>query len=232
MWESFISSFEKAVSLIFHPSEMLTEIVWTTLRMAFQSTFFASLAGIALGCLLAYKDFKGKRVIVTLVRTFMGLPPVAVGIVLYLLFSGTGPFGGLGLIYSVELMVIAQVILITPITAGMTENALTPISEKTRETFMGLNINFFKRIRLLLAEGRKQLICTVLFAFARSTAEVGAVQIVGGNILHSTRVMTTAIMMNYNTGSFELAMALSIILILIALSVNACATVISGLKHD
>ncbi len=227
MWDNIWSSFQKALVLIAEPTELMSEIVSTTMFMALNSTLWASLLGILIGCLVAIKDFRGKKIVVTVIRTLMGLPPVAVGIIIYMLFSGTGPFGKLGLIYSIKLMVIAQVVLITPIVAGMVETSLSPVAASMSNTMNGLNMNPFKKGRLLLNEGKFQIVSTVLFAFARSTAEVGAVQIVGGNILHSTRIMTTTIMMNYNSGSFELAVALGIVLIIISLTVNIVATLLT-----
>ena len=161
----------------------------------------------------------------------MGLPAVAVGIFIYLLFSGTGPFGKSGLIYSVTLMVIAQVVLITPIVAGMTENAVSGLTVAMKESAYGMGLSKGKTFLLALNESKYQLIAVYLFAFSRSIAEVGAVQIVGGNILHKTRVMTTAIALNYNTGQFQLALALGIILILIVLALNVAASLLqAGLK--
>lgn len=227
MWDNVWSSFGKAFELMAAPTEMLSEIVSTTMFMAVNSTLWSSLFGIIIGCIIAARNFRGKKVVVTILRTLMGLPPVAVGIILYLLFSGTGPFGSLGIIYSVKLMIVAQVVLITPIVAGMVESSVSPLAADMRATSFGLKLNGFKRTGLLLNEGKMQIVAAVMFAFARSTAEVGAVQIVGGNILHSTRVMTTTIMMNYNSGSFELAVALGIILIIIALAVNVFATLLT-----
>lgn len=211
---------------------ILTGIINTTLYMAFTSSIIALLIGVLIGLLVAYNDFPGKKAVVTVMRTLMGLPPVVVGIVVYILFSGTGPFGKLGLIYSVELMIIAQVILITPIVAGMTETSLTPIIDRLRPTVKGLKLNLVKSFGMSLYEGKYQLIAVYLFAFARAISEVGAVQIVGGNILFKTRVMTTAIALNYNTGDFSMAVALGIILLAIALGVNLIAALLQfGFKR-
>ncbi|MEG1529563.1 MAG: ABC transporter permease [Clostridia bacterium] len=226
MWQDIWLSFGKAFDLIGEGNQLLAEIVATTMEMAIKSSLLAFIIGVPVGILLASSTFHGKKILVTILRTCMGLPPVAVGILVYMLFSGIGPFGSLGLIYSVNLMVIAQVILITPIVAGMVETALTPISMNLKPTIKGLRINKGKEMFLTINEGKYQLIAVFLFAFARSTAEVGAVQIVGGNILHKTRIMTTAIALNYNTGSFQMALALAIILILIALGVNVVATLL------
>ncbi len=210
---------------------MLENIVNTTLKMAFTSSIIALLLGALIGLIVAYNEFPGKRVVVTVLRTLMGLPPVVVGIFVYILFSGTGPFGSLRLIYSVELMIIAQIVLITPIVAGMTETAISPIIDGMRPTLKGLRVNPVKKLFLTMNESKYQLIAVYLFAFARAISEVGAVQIVGGNILYKTRVMTTAIALNYNTGDFSMAVALGFILLLISLGVNCVAALLQlGLK--
>ena len=210
---------------------MLQNIVKTTLEMAFTSSILALLFGVLIGLVVAYNNFPGKKVVVVILRTLMGLPPVVVGIVVFILFSGTGPFGHLKLIYSVELMIVAQVVLITPIVAGMTETSLTPIVDRMRPTVKGLGLSVPKKYFLVLNEGKYQLIAVYLFAFARAISEVGAIQIVGGNILNKTRTMTTAIALNYNTGDFALAVALGIILLAIALGVNLVAGLLQmGLK--
>ena len=190
--------------------------------MAFSSSIIAFLFGTLIGLLVAFNDFPGKRIVVTFMRTLMGLPPVVVGIIVYVLFSGTGPFGNLGLIYSVKLMIIAQVVLITPIVAGMTETAISPIVKNALPSL----------VFLIIGESKYQLIAVYLFAFARAISEVGAVQIVGGNILYKTRVMTTAIALNYNTGDFSMAIALGFILLMISLCVNCVAALLQfGLKR-
>lgn len=220
------SALSKAVELIFSGSVMLNEIVVTTLQMALSSSILALLIGAPIGLIVAINDFRGKKIIVMLMRTLMGLPPVVIGIVVYVLFSGTGPFGSLRLIYSVPLMIIAQVILITPIVAGMTETSAGSISERLLDTAYGLRLNKGKILMLTLNESKFQIVAVYLFAFARAISEVGAIQIVGGNILHKTRVMTTTIALNYNTGDFTYAIALGIILLLIALAVNLIACIL------
>ena len=226
-----MTAFQKAWEMVIGQDPMLQNIVKTTLEMAFTSSILALLFGVLIGLVVAYNNFPGKKVVVVILRTLMGLPPVVVGIVVFILFSGTGPFGHLKLIYSVELMIVAQVVLITPIVAGMTETSLTPIVDRMRPTVKGLGLSVPKKYFLVLNEGKYQLIAVYLFAFARAISEVGAIQIVGGNILNKTRTMTTAIALNYNTGDFALAVALGIILLAIALGVNLVAGLLQmGLK--
>jgi tungstate transport system permease protein len=216
----------KAFSLILSGDAYLMGIISTTLRMSLSSSAISLILGMPLGVALALARFPGKKAVYTLLRTLMGLPPVAVGIGIYILFSGTGPFGSLGLIYSVELMIIAQVVLITPIVAGMAEMYVSQISEQFLDSAKGVRLNRGKVFALAINESRFQMIAIYLFAFARAMAEVGAVQIVGGNILNKTRVMTTTIALNYNTGKFEYAVALGLILLFMVLIVNCVASLI------
>jgi tungstate transport system permease protein len=216
----------RAFKLIFSGSDMLAEIILTTLRMTFSSSLLALILGVPIGLLIATNSFKGKKAVVMFLRTFMGFPPVVAGIILYVLFSGTGPFGRLGLIYSLELMIIAQVVLITPIVAGMTESSASAICERFLDTTLGLRLNKGKVLFLTLVECKYQIVAVYLFAFARAMSEVGAIQIVGGNILHKTRVMTTTIALNYNTGDFAFAIAVGIILMLIVVLVNLLASIL------
>ena len=141
---------------------LLDNIINTTLQMAFSSSIIAFLFGTLIGLLVAFNDFPGKRIVVTFMRTLMGLPPVVVGIIVYVLFSGTGPFGNLGLIYSVKLMIIAQVVLITPIVAGMTETAISPIVKNALPSLKGMGANPFKRVFLIIGESKYQLIAVYL----------------------------------------------------------------------
>lgn len=219
-------AWQRAVDMMAAGDPQLQNIISTTLRMSFASSIIALVFGAIIGLLVASSTFRGKNIVVTIMRTFMGLPPVVVGIVVYILFSGTGPFGSLRLIYSVKLMIIAQVIIITPIVAGMTESSLTPIIDRMKPTMKGLNLNPIKKTTLTIYEGKYQLIAVYLFAFARAISEIGAIQIVGGNILNKTRTMTTAIALNYNTGDFSIAVALGFILLLIALGVNLIAAIL------
>lgn len=222
MW----TSIGKAFSLVFSGDPYLGKIISTTLEMAFASSVISLILGAPIGVLISISKFKGKSIVTTIERTFMGLPPVAVGILIYVLFSGTGPFGKLGLIYSVPLMVIAQVVLIVPIVSGMTDTYISAGADNLIETTKGLNLNKGKTFFIAVSESKYQLIATYLFAFSRAISEVGAVQIVGGNILYKTRVMTTTIALNYNTGQFDYAIALGVLLLIISLIVNCAATII------
>lgn len=204
----------------------LLQILAVTLRMSFFSTTVSCLVGMPIGVFIGKSDFKGKRTIKKLTGTLMGLPPVVAGLIVYMLFTKYGPFGSLGLLFTVEVMVIAQCILITPVVISITESMTSINAKSLSETAKGLNFSKGKTALLLLSENKQALLSVVLTAFGRSIAEVGAVSLVGGNIQWKTRVMTTAIMLETNKGNFSFALALGIILLLISLSVNILASVL------
>lgn len=206
-------------------SELL-QIIGVTLRMSFFSTVISCLIGMPLGVLIGKSVFKGKRTIKKLTGTLMGLPPVVAGLIVYMLFTKYGPFGSLGLLFTVEVMVIAQCMLIIPVVINLTESMTEINAKKLIETAKGLNFSKLKTSLLLLSENKQSLLSVVLTAFGRSIAEVGAVSLVGGNIQWKTRVMTTAIMLETNKGNFSFALALGIILLLISFVVNILASVL------
>ena len=202
----------------------LLQIIGVTLRMSFFSTLFSCLIGMPAGVLLGRSDFRGKGTIKRITGTFMGLPPVVAGLIVYMLFTKYGPFGSLGLLFTVEIMVIAQCMLIIPVVINLSESITSVNSKALVETAKGLNFSKGKTALLLLRENRQALFSVVLTAFGRSIAEVGAVSLVGGNIQWKTRVMTTAIMLETNKGNFSFALALGIVLLLISLLVNIVAS--------
>ena len=206
-------------------SELL-QIIGVTLRMSFFSTVISCLIGMPLGVLVSKSVFKGKRTIKKLTGTLMGLPPVVAGLIVYMLFTKYGPFGSLGLLFTVEVMVIAQCMLIIPVVINLTESMTAINAKRLTETAKGLNFSKLKTSLLLLSENKQSLLSVVLTAFGRSIAEVGAVSLVGGNIQWKTRVMTTAIMLETNKGNFSFALALGIILLLISFVVNILASVL------
>lgn len=219
MWESF----KQAIELLCGADPELRHIVLTTLRMSFTSTVIASVLGISLGMLLGSRDFWGKRLILRCTHTLMGLPPVVAGLVVFMLLSRRGPLGAWGMLFSVTAMVIAQVVLITPIVAGLVAAAVAAKAPLVTETTRGLGISRGQELYQLFHETRAQLISIILTGYGRAISEVGAVQLVGGNVQFKTRVMTTAIVLETNRGRFELALALGILLLLIAFIVNSIA---------
>ena len=208
----------------------ILQIIGVTLRMSFFSTTISCLIGMPLGVLMTSVQFKGKRTIKKIINTLMGLPPVVAGLIVYLLFTKYGPFGSLGMLFTVEVMVVAQCLLITPVVISLTSGVCSVNSKILLETAKGLSFGKFKTMRLFLSQNRTALISVVLTAFGRSIAEVGAVSLVGGNIQWKTRVMTTAIMLETNKGNFEFALALGIVLLIISFGVNILASLLS--KED
>ena len=228
-----MDSFRQAFDLLFSLDRELLQILGVTMRMSFFSTAISCLIGLPLGALIGTKSFKGKSFLKKLIHTLMGLPPVVAGLFVYTLFTHYGPFGELNLLFTVKIMVIAQVILITPIVTGLSSSFIESTSKPIIETARGLDLNNLKIVGLCLSEGRTSLVSIVLTAFGRSIAEVGAVSIVGGNIQWKTRVMTTAIMLETNKGKFSFALALGIVLLLIAFVVNALASfIVKEAKND
>lgn len=214
------SSLTGALELLLHPTPMLLSILSVTLRMALLSSCAALLLGVPLGAALSLLRFPGRQALVVLNRTLMGLPPVVCGLICYLLFSGVGPLGQFKLLYTVPGMVIAQIILITPIVTGTLESSLRQTAGAVRETARGMGLSGGVTLLLTLNENRYQIISAYLMAFGRAMAEVGAVSMVGGAIAYKTNVMTTAIMMYTNRGDFTLGLSLGILLLVISLAVN------------
>lgn len=211
----------EALALIASGDRQLGIIVATTLRMALASSVIALVLGAPLGVLLGSYAGRGKRVLVVINRTLMGLPPVVVGLVCYMLFSGVGPLRHLRLLYTVAGMVIAQVILLVPLIVGSLESHVSTVAPDIRETALGLGLGRGRTVLLLLNESQYQLVSAYLLGLGRAFAEVGAVSMVGGAIAFKTNVMTTAIMNYTNMGAFTTALALGIILLAISLVLNA-----------
>ena len=213
----------RAIGLLFSGDALLNSILSVTLKMTLFSSCTALLLGAPYGVFLASARFPGRRVLILINRTLMGLPPVVCGLLCYMLFSGVGPLRGLKLLFTVTGMVIAQVILITPIVAGSMETALAPMVGDIRETSRGLGVSRTKTFLLTLNESKYALVSTYLLGFGRAMAEVGAVSMVGGAIAYKTNVMTTAIMMYTNIGDFQYGLALGLLLLVISLVVNVLA---------
>ena len=208
------------MELILSRNGELMNILEVTAKMSLQSSIFALLLGLPIGIWLGACRFPGRNVLLVANRTLMGMPPVVCGLLFYMLFSGVGPFRHMKLLFTVELMVLAQVVLITPIVVGNMETYVSGVAPAVRETARGLGFGVFKTFGLLCNECVYPIISAYLLAFARSIAEVGAVSMVGGAIAWKTNVMTTAIMQHTNRGNFSLGIALGIILLTISLVVN------------
>lgn len=220
------------LELLFGSDPELRQIIAITLRMSLFSTLFSSLIGIPAGVLLGANDFRGKAFFSRLVNTLLGLPPVVAGLIVFLLLSRSGPLGSFRLLYTVEAMVVAQVLLITPFIIAMTSNLVGVNANSINETLTGVGIRGTKRLKYFLLDFRVPFISIILAGFGRSIAEVGAVQMVGGNVQFKTRVMTTAIMMQTNMGRFDFAIALGLILLLISFLVNSVVNRIQKVASD
>ena len=223
-----LTALEQAIQLVLSGNRQLADIIGVTLKMSISSSLMALLIGVPLGVLLAFCSFRGKGVLVILNRTMMGLPPVVCGLICYMLFSGVGPFRNLKLMFTVRLMIIAQVILITPLIIGSMETFAQRIAPTIRETAQGLGLSRRRTFLLLMNESRYQIFSTYLLGFSRAIAEVGAVSMVGGAIAYKTNVMTTAIMNYTNMGDFTLGVALGIILLAMSLVLNLTISLIQG----
>ena len=214
------SSIRKAIELILTGDKELLNILATTARVSLTSSLIALLIGVPLGMLLGARRFPGRNALTVLNRTLMGMPPVVCGLLFYMLFSGVGPFRHLQLLFTVRLMIIAQVVLITPLVTGSMETFISDAAPPLRETTRGLGFGLKKRFLLLINECVYPIFFSYLLAFARAIAEVGAVSMVGGAIAWKTNVMTTAIMQYTNRGNFTLGIALGLILLTLSLLVN------------
>ena len=215
-----METINEIINLLFGPDNELRQIIWVTLKMSFFSTGISALIGIPLGVILGGIKFPGRGIVMRITTTLMGLPPVVAGLVVYLILSRSGPLGHMKLLYTITAMVIAQVVLITPIIAGLTANTVGTRVKQVAETAIGIGMSMPKRLYYSLYECRRQMVAVVLMGFGRAISEVGAVQMVGGNIQFKTRVMTTSIMMVSNMGRFEVAIALGVVLLLIAFLIN------------
>ena len=230
--ESFSEAFASALQLILSADPTLWGIVSLSLQVSLTAVFFAALVGIPLGALLAIKKFWGRPVLIVLVNALMGLPPVVVGLCVYLMLSKSGPLGILGLLYTPTAMIIAQTLLIAPIIAALSRTILKTLHEEYRDQFASFRLSQFQTVNTLLWEARFMLLTALLAGFGRAIAEVGAVMIVGGNISHYTRVMTTSIALETSKGNLSLALALGVILILLAILVNGALSVIGMQRRE
>lgn len=219
------TAFFKALALIAARDEQLLNIISVTLRMAFSSSIIALILGVFLGILLGMCRGRKKAVFVVLNRTLMGLPPVVIGLLGFILLSGVGPLRHLKMLYTVKAMIAAQVVLLTPLAAGSMEAHVSEIVPGILQTTRGLGLSTFTTLGLILNECRYQVLSSYLLILGRGFAEVGAISIVGGAIAYKTNVMTTAIMNYSNMGNITIALALGIILLMISLTINILATV-------
>jgi tungstate transport system permease protein len=224
-------AFAAAARLVAGLDPQLVEIVALSLRVSLFAVALATLVGLPLGAAIAVSSFPGRRLLVVLLNAFMGLPPVVVGLGIYLLLSRAGPLGPLGLLFTPTAMVIAQTVLILPIVASLSRQLIEDAWREYEEQLRSLGAGRIDASLTLLWDTRYSLITTVLAGFGRAAAEVGAVIIVGGNIDGVTRVMTTTIALETSKGDLPLALGLGVILVGIVILVNAAAHLIKELAQ-
>ena len=212
--------FIQALMLIFTLDKDLYVISGRSLQVTLTATLIASLVGIPFGSWLAVSNFRFRSSIIVLINALMGLPPVVIGLLVYLLLSNSGPFGVFNLLFTPMAMIIAQFLIILPIIASVSHRTIRSLWEEYRDFFVSLNATRWQIILTLIKDARRSLITASLAGFGRGIGEVGAIMIVGGNIDHATRVLTTAISLETSRGNFNLAMALGIILILLSITIN------------
>jgi tungstate transport system permease protein len=221
------SAIGRALSMIVSLDADLLEIVLLSLQISLSAVAIAAVIALPLGALIALHDFPGRRGVVILLNALMGLPPVVVGLMVYLLLSRAGPLGPMGLLFTPTAMVIAQSIIVLPIIAALARQTIADLHEEYDEYLLSLGCTPIQSVATLLWDGRFRLLTALMAGFGRAIAEVGAVIIVGGNIQHSTRVMTTTIALETSKGNLALALGLGLILVTLALGVNATALLVS-----
>ncbi len=222
------AAFSLAANLILSGDADLFEIVGLSLSVSVTAVAIACAIGMTLGAVVAVTRFPGRGAIIVLLNALMGLPPVVVGLAVYLMLSRAGPLGVLGLLYTPTAMIIAQTILVTPVVAALTRQVVEDLHCEYDEALKSLGVRGLGLVRTLLWDARYSLITVALAGFGRAVAEVGAVIIVGGNIDHLTRMMTTAIALETSKGNLALALGLGIVLVGISLVVNGAVSGLGG----
>ena len=199
-------------------------IAWLSLQVSVPAVALGSAIGIPSGALIAIRRFPGRKGVIAVLNALMGLPPVVVGLVVYLLLSRSGPLGPMGLLFTPTAMIVAQTILVAPLIAALTRQMIEDADRELGEQLRSMRLSVAQRARTLVVDARFSLVVAVLAAFGRAVSEVGAVLVVGGNIAGHTRTMTTAISLETQKGDLPLALSLGLVLIALVLVVNALAS--------
>ena len=229
--DEFGKALTEAIAMVIELDASLVEIVGLSLGVSFTAVFIAASIGLPLGAATALFRFPGRTLIVVILNALMGLPPVVVGLIVYILLSRAGPLGVLGLLFTPTAMIIAQVILVIPIIASLTRQVIEDLWQEYEEQMRSLGAGPMRSLTALLWDGRFSLLTAILAGFGRASAEVGAVMIVGGNIDHATRVMTTAIALEVSKGDLSLALGLGLILLTLSACVNGTAFLIRNVAQ-
>ena len=228
LWEGISQAFWLIIGL----DAELAEIALRSLRITLTALFLACLIALPLAALLAVRRFRFRRFVIAVLNALMGLPPVVVGLVVYVLLSRSGPLGALGLLFTPTAMIIAQMIVIVPLVASIAQQSLRELWHDYHDLLISMNVTQSQKMQTLLWDARRALLTAALAGFGRGIGEVGAIMIVGGNIDHVTRVLTTAIALETGKGDFALALALGFILIALAILVNLAIHWISQTERE
>ena len=220
MENDFVQGIIQAFILLFSFDPEIWNIVGLSIRVSGTSTLIAALIAIPIGSYLGLREFRGKKPVTNLLNTFMGFPPVVMGLIVFLFLSKSGPLGAFGFLYSPTAMIIAQLLLAIPIIAGTTKAAIESVEPALRETVLSLGATETQLWWELIKESKRSIIAGILVAFGQAISEVGAVMIVGGNIRWHTRTFTTAIVLQTRMGEFGMAIALGLVLILMSFLIN------------
>ena len=216
-----MSSDLSALQLVLTGDPALVAIVRLSLAVSLSAVFVAALFGVPSGALIALTRFPGREGVIVVLNALMGLPPVVVGLAVFLALSRSGPLGSWGLLFTPQAMVIAQAVLVTPIIAALTRQTIEDLWSEYREELTAMNVSATRRVATLIWDARFSLVTALLAGFGRAAAEVGAILIVGGNIDGFTRTMTTAIALETSKGDLPLAIGLGMVLIAIVVAINA-----------
>lgn len=221
----------QALNLLVSLDADLIEISWRSLQVTLTAVAIASLIGLPMGAWLAVHRFRGRQGFIIVLNALMGLPPVVVGLFVYLVFSRGGPFGVLGLLFTPAAMIMAQVIIVLPIIASIAHQTMRDLWAEYADLLTSLDVGRWRQITTLLQDGRHGLMTAALAGFGRGIGEVGAIMIVGGNIDHATRVLTTAITLETSRGNFALALGLGLVLIVLSLIINVATHMVARLRE-
>lgn len=229
--ELFIEGILKAIDMILSGDKEIFEITYTTLRVCLTAIFISTVVGIPLGVLLGLHSFPGKKIVFVFVNIGMGLPPVVAGLYITMLLWRSGPLGHLGLLYTTHAIIMAQILVSLPIIIGLTSAAFQQIDSKMLMQIKALGATSFQRLGLLLRETKLAILAAIMAGLGRVLAEIGAAMMVGGNIKGDTRILTTSMMMEVSKGNFDVAIALSFILMTLAFIITFLLTSLQQRKQ-
>ena len=227
-----IDSLLSALLLICSMDPELLVIIQVSLKVSGTSTIIASAVGVPAGFIIAFQNFRGKRLLITLLNTLLALPTVVIGLFVYAFLSRRGIFGAFDLLYTQKAMIVGQVILIVPIVTTFTISAISRIDDSYRKTALTLGANILQTAWVIIREARFGIVAAIILAFGRVIAEVGISMMLGGNAKGFTRTMTTAMALEYDKGEFVLSVALGIVLLLVSFGVNVCFNYLQGKARE